>query len=100
MTDKYFAAQGPLATDVMECHRPYFTEGILSRTGAIGVRLHNGEVHHITGTRYLYTEAGARIRAEDIDGTLEVIYLGEVLVSYAPGEWADWTDLQPTGGSE
>ena len=86
MTDHYFCTEGPQATEVVPCSRDYFIEGLLSQTGAFRVVLPDGDVEHVTGTRYLTAApalaAGVPLTADVIDDRLEIRYLGTVLRSY------------------
>ncbi|WP_079631399.1 hypothetical protein [Mycobacteroides abscessus] len=84
---RYYAASGPMATSVMECDARYYRECLMADRGAVSVWLRSGEVEHVAGTRYLDVE---RLRGEEIDGALEVIYLGEALRSYPAGTWTRW----------
>lgn len=89
--ERFYAASGPMATSVMECDARYYRECLMADRGAITVWLSSGEVEHIAGTRYLDVE---RVRADEIDGALEVIYLGEVLQSYPAGTWTRWEQVE------
>jgi hypothetical protein len=62
----------------------------MSDRGAVTVWLSSGEVEHIAGTRYLDVE---RLRADEIEGAVEVIYLGVVLRSYPAGTWTRWKSM-------
>ncbi len=76
-----------MATSVMECDSTYYAECLMLGRGAVTVWLRSGEVEHIAGTRYLDVE---RLRGDENEGTLEIIYLGEVLRSYPAGTWKQW----------
>lgn len=89
--ERFYAASGPMATSVMECEARYYRECLMSDRGAVTVWLASGEVEHIAGTRYLDVE---RVRADQIDCALEVIYLGEVLRSYPAGTWKRWEQME------
>lgn len=82
--ERFYAASGPMATSVMECDSHYYTECLMSGRGAVTVWLPSGEVEHVAGTRYLNVE---RLRAEQNEGALEIIYLGVVLRLYPAGTW-------------
>lgn len=84
---RYYAAEGPSATAVIRCGADYFAECLMSNRGAVTVWLHSGEVEHVAGTRYLDAE---RIRAEEDEGSLEIIYLGIPLKTYPSGTWDRW----------
>ncbi|WP_078315385.1 hypothetical protein [Mycobacterium sp. D16Q16] len=92
--ERFYAASGPMATSVMECDSHYYAECLMSGRGAVTVWLSSGEVEHIAGTRYLDME---RLRGEEIEGVLEVIYLGEVLRSYPAGTWTRWEHVDGSG---
>ncbi|OBK50181.1 hypothetical protein A5656_27400 [Mycobacterium gordonae] len=85
--ERFYAASGPMATSVMECDSHYYAECLMSGRGAVAVWLSSGDVEHIAGTRYLDAE---RLRADENEGALEIIYLGEVLRSYPAGAWTRW----------
>lgn len=94
VTERYYVASGPLATTVFECDAAYFDEGLTyGPTGAIRVFLKDGSTESITGTRYL-TGEGGRLRADVVDGALEVIYLGVAWRRYPAGTWASWTFVE------
>jgi len=61
--------------------------------GVSGWFAETDQVDLIAGSRYL--EDDAQIRAEVVDGRLQIIYLGVVLRQY--GDWADYSEsLRPT----
>lgn len=91
--ERFFAASGPMATWVMECDEHYYAECLMSGRGAVTVWLSSGEVEHIAGTRYLDVE---RLRADENEGALEVICIGEVLRSYPAGTWTRWEGVDDT----
>ena len=76
-----------MATSVMECDKHYYAECLMAGRGAVTVWLSSGAVEHIAGTRYLDVE---RLRADETEGTLEIIYLGVVLRLYPAGTWTRW----------
>ncbi|WP_181873877.1 MULTISPECIES: hypothetical protein [Tsukamurella] len=94
MVERYYAAEGPLASSVFEVSADYFDEGLTyGRAGGVRVDLADGSTEWITGTRYLNGE-GARVRAEAIEGVLEVIYMGEVWRTYPAEAWTGWSLLE------
>lgn len=91
MVERYYAANGPLASSVSEVSADYFDEGLAyGRAGGVRVDLTDGSTEWITGTRYLNGE-DARVRAEVVEGVLEVIYLGEVWRTYPADAWTGWS---------
>lgn len=92
--ERFYAASGPMATSVMECRSHYYRECLMSDRGAVTVWLRSGEVEHVAGTRYL--DVG-QVRGEDNEGTLEIIYLGEVLRSYPTATWTRWESVGSAG---
>lgn len=89
--ERFYAASGPMATSVMECDSHYYRECLMSDRGAVTVWLSSGDVEHIAGTRYLDVE---RLRGEENDGAVEIIYLGVVLRSYPAGAWKRWESVE------
>lgn len=87
MVERFYAADGPMATSATECSSDYFAECLLSGRGAVTVWLRSGEVEHLAGTRYLDVE---RIRVDENQGALEIIYLGITLRSHPAGTWSRW----------
>lgn len=85
--ERFYAAEGPMARKVLPCDARYCRECLTADRGAVTVWLSSGEVEHIAGTWYLHVE---RLRGEEIDGVLEIIYLGVVLRSYPAGTWTRW----------
>lgn len=85
--ERFYAASGPMATSVMECDARYYRECLMADRGAVTVWLSSGEVEHVAGTRYLDVE---RLRGDEIDGALEIIYLGVTLRTYPAGTWTRW----------
>lgn len=85
--ERFYAASGPMASSVMECESRYYHECLMADRGAVSVWLSSGEVERTAGTRYLHVE---RLRGEENEGVLEIIYLGEVLRSYPAGTWTRW----------
>lgn len=83
-----------MATSVMECDSRYYAECLTSGRGAVTVWLNSGEVEHVAGTRYLDME---KLRADENEGTLEIIYLGVVLRSYPAGTWTRWESVDGAG---
>lgn len=88
--ERFYATDGPMATKVFPCSSHYYRECLMSDRGAVTVWLRSGEVEHIAGTYYLHVE---RLRADEINGTLEIVYLGVVLRSYPTGTWTRWADV-------
>ncbi|MGP4057782.1 hypothetical protein ACTWP6_23655 [Mycobacterium sp. 4D054] len=89
--ERFFEASGPMATSLLECNSRRYEECLKSNRGAVTVWLASGKVERIAGTRYLEVE---RLRGEEVDGVLEVLYLGEVLRSYADGTWTRWQQVE------
>ena len=87
-TVRYFVADGPVASSCSEASDSYFREGLAAGAGGVRVVRSNGVMELIAGSRYLV--AGTRLRAEVVNDTLQVIYLGEVLREYA--DWVDYSD--------
>lgn len=79
-----------MATSARECDSRYYAECLMSGRGAVSVWLSSGEVEHVAGTRHLHVE---RLRGEEDEGALEIIYLGVVLRSYPAGTWTRWQDV-------
>ncbi|WP_457063370.1 hypothetical protein [Mycobacteroides abscessus] len=92
--ERFYAASGPMATSVMECDSRYYAECLMSGRGAVTVWLSSGEVEHVAGTRYLDVE---KLRADENEGTLEIIYLGVVLRTYPVGTWKRWECVDGAG---
>jgi hypothetical protein len=92
--ERFYAASGPMATSVMECDEHYYAECLMAGRGAVMVRLSSGEVEHMAGTRYLDVE---KLRGEENNGALEIIYLGVVLRSYPAGTWKRWESVDSAG---
>lgn len=92
---RFFEASGPMATSLLACDSHRYNECLMSDRGAVTVWLSSGEVERIVGTRYLDVE---RLRADESDGALEVIYLGVILRSYPAGTWTRWEQApEPVG---
>lgn len=91
--ERFYIASGPMATSVMECDSHYYDECLMSGRGAVTVWLQSGEVEHVAGTRYL--DVG-RLRAEENEGALEIVYLGFALRSYPIGTWTRWEGVYGT----
>ncbi|WP_052537040.1 hypothetical protein [Mycobacteroides abscessus] len=89
--ERFYAASGPMATTVMECDARYYRECLMADRGAVTVWLSSGEVEHVAGTWYLDVE---RVRGDEIDGALEVIYLGVTLRRYPAGTWTRWETVE------
>ena len=85
---RFYVADGPLATSVSEASESYFSEGLHAGRGGVRVVLSDGSTELITGSRYL--EPGTRIRAEEVGGQLQIVYLGAVLRQYL--DWLDYSD--------
>jgi hypothetical protein len=85
---KYYVAEGPLATSVSEVSAAYFQECMHAGRGRARVVLADGTTELISGSRYL--EPGTRIRVEEIEGHLEITYLGAVLRQYS--DWLHYSD--------
>lgn len=85
--ERFFETSGPMAVSLLECDSRHYRECLVSDRGAVTVWLSSGELEHIAGTRYL--DVG-QVRADENEGILEVIYLGEVLRSYRAGTWTRW----------
>lgn len=90
-TERFFETSGPMAVSLLKCDSRRYRECLMSGRGAVTVWLSSGEVEHIVGTRYL--DVG-QVRGDEIDGVVEVIYLGEVLRSYAAGTWTRWQSVE------
>lgn len=84
-----------MATSVMECRSHYYRECLMSDRGAVTVWSRCGDVEHVAGTRYL--DVG-QVRGEENEGTLQIIYLGEVLRSYPAGTWTRWESADRAWG--
>jgi hypothetical protein len=89
--ERFYTASGPMSTSVAECNSHYYAECLMSDRGAVTVWLSTGEVERIAGTRYLEVD---RLRCDENEGVLEIIYLGVVLRSYAAGTWTRWESLR------
>lgn len=85
--ERFYAASGPMATSVFECDARYYRECLMADRGAVTVWLSSGEVEHVAGTWYLDVE---RVRGDEIDGAIEVIYVGVTLRKYPAGTWTGW----------
>ncbi len=90
-TERFFEASGPMATSLLKCNAHRYRECLMSDRGAVTMWLSSGEVEHIAGTRYLDIE---RLRGEENEGAVEVIYLGVVLRSYPAGTWKRWESVE------
>jgi hypothetical protein len=77
-----------VASSCSETSDGYFREGLAAGAGGLRVVRRNGVTDLIAGSRYCV--AGTRLRAEVVNDTLQVIYLGEVLREYT--DWVDYTD--------
>ncbi len=88
--ERFYAAEGPMATSVRECDARYYAECLMSGRGAVTVWLSSGEVEHVAGTRYLDVE---QLRGEENEGALATVYLGVVLRSYPAGTWTRWQSV-------
>lgn len=80
-----------MATKVFPCDSRYYRECLTADRGAVSVWLPSGEVEHVAGTWYL--DVG-RVRGEEIDGVVEIIYLGVPLRSYPAGTWTGWEQVE------
>ncbi|WP_234783277.1 hypothetical protein [Mycolicibacter heraklionensis] len=88
--ETFYAASGPMATSVFERDARYYAECLMSGRGAVTVWLCSGEIEHVAGTRYLHVE---RLRGDEIDGALEITYLGVTLRTYPAGAWTRWANV-------
>ncbi|QZH65032.1 hypothetical protein [Mycolicibacterium farcinogenes] len=89
--ERFYAAEGPMATKVFPCDARYYRECLMSDRGAVIVWLSSGDVERTAGTYYLHV---GRVRGEENEGVLEIIYLGEVLRSYPAGTWTRWEQME------
>lgn len=91
-TVRFYVTDGPLAVSMSEASESYFREGLAAGRGGVRVILRNGTTELISGSRYL--EKGTQIRAEELDGQLQIVYLGVVLREYS--DWLYYSDqVQP-----
>lgn len=89
---RFYVTDGPVATSVSEASESYFREGLDAGRGGVRVILRDGTTELISGSRYL--EPGTQIRAEEVGGQLQILYLGVVLRQYS--DWLDYSDqVQP-----
>lgn len=89
---RFYVTDGPVASSASEVNESYFREGLAAGHGGVRVDLPDGTSELIAGSRYLV--ADTRIRAEVIDGRLQVIYLGGALRKYA--DWVDYSEIEPS----
>jgi hypothetical protein len=85
----FYVTDGPLATRVSEVSEGYFQECREAGHGGTRVVLSDGTTEWIVGSRYL--DPRTSIRAEVVEGHLQVLYLGEVLREYT--HWIDYTNI-------
>jgi hypothetical protein len=85
---RFYVTDGPLATSVSEASETYFREGLHAGHGGVRVVLSDGSTELTSGSRCL--EPGTRIRAEEVGGQLQIVYLGVVLRQYS--DWLDYSD--------
>jgi hypothetical protein len=89
---KFYVTDGPLATSVSEVSEAYFQECLEAGHGGVRVSLSDATTEFVAGSRYL--EPGTQIRAEEIEGRLQIFYLGVILRDYP--DWLDYSnDLRP-----
>lgn len=89
--ERFYATDGPMATKVFPCDARYYRECLTADRGAVTVWLASGDVEHVAGTWYLHVE---RVRGEENEGVVEIIYLGRVLRSYPAGTWTRWEEVE------